>query len=86
MKTVRGHALRYEGRVLSTGGWVKSGPGPGRCECGAISPELPSTAARQRWHRDHKQAVINAEWDQREREARDANGFVVDASTGMVHQ
>lgn len=32
--------------------------GTAYCECGAVSPTLPSTAARQRWHRDvHKPAV-----------------------------
>jgi hypothetical protein len=32
-----------------------------RCECGEWSPELPSTAARQRWHRDHKNDVLTTQ-------------------------
>lgn len=59
MKPIKGHGLRGEGRVLSTGGWVKSGPDVGRCECGASSDHLPNTAARKRWHREHKQAVLD---------------------------
>ena len=31
--------------------------GAGYCECGAESPELPSTAARKRWHAGHKDAI-----------------------------
>ncbi len=54
-----GHGLRNEGRTgvdpyangLSNGeGWV-------RCECGIKSPVLENTAARKRWHRQHKDQV-----------------------------
>jgi hypothetical protein len=51
---VKGHALEAEGRrrcCFSYGG----GYGKGHCSCGLSSPDLPSTAARQRWHRAHKQ-------------------------------
>lgn len=60
-----GHALRREGavyddngRLLDSGGQVvRSGPGRAKCECGALSEVLPSTSARQKWHRDHKRTV-----------------------------
>lgn len=32
------------------------------CECGAESPVLPSTAARKRWHREHKDAIRAEQW------------------------
>lgn len=38
-----------------------TGPGKGRCSCGVTSEwELPTTAARQRWHRIHKGDVLAA--------------------------
>lgn len=56
-----GHELRYEGRVFDAAvGLVNSlvnGRGATRCSCGEWSPVLPSTAARKRWHREHKDAV-----------------------------
>lgn len=70
---IRGHALQHEGGSMEVWdprscareiGGTKVGPsyapvGKALCECGEWSPELPSTAARQRWHRDvHKPAVI----------------------------
>jgi hypothetical protein len=65
-RTVRGHALQLEGQAAEP-----AGTGPfgryyrltHRSECGAASPTLPSTAARQRWHREvHKPEVrANAE-------------------------
>lgn len=56
---VKGHTLPYEGRV-STFMRMGSGPGKGKCSCGAESSEtLPTTAARQRWHREHKQAILD---------------------------
>lgn len=42
------NALRPSGRAL--------------CECGAESPVLPSTAARKRWHREHKDAIRAEQW------------------------
>lgn len=33
------------------------GFGHGVCLCGAISPHLPSSTARKRWHAEHKDAV-----------------------------
>ena len=36
------------------------GPGQTRCQCGEWSPELPTTAARKRWHREHKQQVAQS--------------------------
>lgn len=50
---LKGHGLRFEGRVNGYFG-MGSGPGKGRCSCGAESETLPTTAARQRWHRQHK--------------------------------
>lgn len=56
---VKGHTLPFEGRVYGYLG-LASGPGLGRCSCGVTSgKQLPTTAARQRWHREHKQAVID---------------------------
>jgi hypothetical protein len=53
-----GHELRWEGRLDN---YVyarnRNGEGSTRCTCGALSPVLPSTAARKRWHREHKDAV-----------------------------
>lgn len=55
---VPGHTLPHEGRILGSWTW-SSGPGRGVCSCGEESPEvLPSTAARQRWHREHKETVV----------------------------
>jgi hypothetical protein len=54
---VPGHALRFEGRFWRDGRPCND-EGQGRCACGQVSPILPSTAARQRWHREHKQAVL----------------------------
>lgn len=65
---VPGHGLAREGyphdengNVLSLGGIVRtSGPGRAKCACGQVSPDLPSTAARKRWHREHKEQVVSA--------------------------
>lgn len=51
-----GHGLRFEGRVSNYFG-MGSGEGRGRCSCGAESSVLPTTAARQRWHRKHNQVL-----------------------------
>lgn len=60
MKPIWGHALRFEGRCPSPHDRSRlwNGTGHGRCECGGRSPELPSTAARKRWHREHKAQVL----------------------------
>jgi hypothetical protein len=57
---VPGHTLPWEGRVSDyTAYWgVRGGSGRTHCSCGEQSPELPSTAARQRWHREHKEAFL----------------------------
>jgi hypothetical protein len=47
MNRVKGHAWRP----------TKGGDGRALCECGKKSQVLPSTAARKRWHREHKEAV-----------------------------
>ena len=57
---LKGHGLFAEGRVLAGYGWG-SGPGRGKCSCGALSETLPSTAARQRWHKEHKAEVRAAQ-------------------------
>lgn len=59
--------LRVAGHGLIDEGWPfigtkirasrRNGPGMGKCECGQMSDLLPSTAARKRWHKDHKLAV-----------------------------
>lgn len=56
-----GHTLRNEGRLA---GWpmsAQNGVGKTRCSCGEPSPELPSTAARKRWHAEHKQSISTAD-------------------------
>ena len=68
--TVRGHALQMEGRAMARDllpvscvvqgrvfGLTGQAIGQAVCQCGAVSPTLPSTAARQRWHREHKADV-----------------------------
>jgi hypothetical protein len=53
-----GHGLRWEGRWYDiASGRTFNGPGYARCSCGTRSPDLPSTTARKRWHREHKDAV-----------------------------
>ena len=54
---VKGHTLLFEGRVSTYHGYG-TGPGRGRCSCGAESETLPTTAARKRWHREHKDASV----------------------------
>lgn len=51
---VKGHTLSMEGQPL---GYARSGIGYGGCSCGARSEELPSNAARKRWHKKHKEEV-----------------------------
>lgn len=64
---IRGHALQYEGRAAEPDSIGPSWPllrltykseGVAYCECGAQSPVLPSTAARQRWHRNIHKAEV----------------------------
>jgi len=48
------------GRSITSG---RTGMGRARCSCGALSPEaLPSQAARQRWHRRHREALARVPW------------------------
>lgn len=72
MNRVKGHALVNEGVGYPPG---MDGPaivrrayfiahdsaGVGVCTCGRKSEPLPSDAARKRWHREHKQAVLDAD-------------------------
>jgi hypothetical protein len=51
-----GHELWWEGRV-DVGYGYRNGLGRAHCSCGAWSPELPSTAKRKQWHREHKDAI-----------------------------
>ena len=77
MTSVRlpGHGLWSEGWPVDAtpGHWPgwrqrqhRSGRGRGLCECGEMSPELDSAAARKRWHRDHKAAVRARQQEERE--------------------
>ena len=60
---VAGHGLRHEGAPFSV---VEDGrprrvegkEGSALCACGELSPVLGTTAARQRWHGDHKDRVV----------------------------
>lgn len=61
---VEGHTLWYEGAVHDASGLVvlpirRGGRGRGRCSCNALSEMLDSGAARRRWHRRHKQEVLD---------------------------
>lgn len=70
---VLGHGLLHEGRpVLDQECCGLAGRthgdrnhydqhGHGHCSCGAMSDHEITTAARQRWHREHKAAVANGE-------------------------
>ncbi len=56
---VAGHALLGEGAPYSESNqrdWYGK-VGRGRCECGERSGVLPTTAARKRWHAEHKASV-----------------------------
>lgn len=56
-----GHELPNEGRVWN--GVIRAltnGAGDIACSCGVLSPYLMTTAARQRWHREHKDTVRTA--------------------------
>lgn len=63
MALVPGHTLRYEGNAYNPNGQMKyrfNDPvGHAKCSCGALSPELPSRAARKRWHKQHKAEVLS---------------------------
>ncbi len=54
-----GHTLPFKGRVHLGTTIIGDGNGQGRtkCSCGDDSPMLPSTAARKKWHRDHKNDI-----------------------------
>ena len=59
---VKGHTLVMEGRLS----WCRYDSlshhfGRGTCSCGAQSDELPTTTARQRWHRNHKEEMKRLE-------------------------
>lgn len=60
-----GHALRGEGKACTAHPTRKyelthSSRGRGLCSCGGKSPVLTTNGQRQRWHRDHKQAIRDA--------------------------
>lgn len=64
---IRGHGLLVGGDPFTAAGRRKpyrwpppatSNVGHGKCRCGALSPELPTTAARKRWHKQHKAEVL----------------------------
>lgn len=55
---VEGHALLVEGQPHNARGHLVIGRiGHGKCECGALSPEVGTVAGRKRWHRKHKQEL-----------------------------
>jgi hypothetical protein len=63
---LKGHALLWEGMAMKEMPTRRGGPiwtysrdkkGPARCECGELSPSLPSTNQRQAWHRAHKESI-----------------------------
>lgn len=64
MRRVPGHGLLFEGAAFDQfgdriGWWSTTGnAGHAKCECGALSEELPSGNARRRWHAEHKATLI----------------------------
>ena len=55
------HSLTSEGAAHNAvGERLYQGAREGRalCSCGELSPDLPSTAARRRWHLEHKAARV----------------------------
>jgi hypothetical protein len=66
---VKGHALIREGWPHDSFGQAyyntAVSQGKAKCSCGTLSGYLPSTAARQRWHRVHKLEVLAAAIDER---------------------
>lgn len=68
-----GHGLVDEGSAHDEHGnriWVSnnacdafSGPGRALCKCGELSEELPTKAARRRWHNAHKEEVRSRQSD-----------------------
>lgn len=64
---LKGHALWREGRACTPNGFDLvdgSLPGYAFCECDARSVELPTTAARKRWHKQHKEEILAKEGKQ----------------------
>jgi hypothetical protein len=68
MTAIRGHGLINEGvgyspsvppETLLRRYWYSAHDvnGVAVCRCGAVSPPLPSNAARKRWHKAHKADV-----------------------------
>ena len=53
---LKGHTLLGEGRPIETC-FRGIGKGKAYCSCGQLSPVLECTAARKRWHKEHKQAI-----------------------------
>lgn len=49
-----GHELLFEGQPCGVHFYARNGNGLGKCSCGELSELLPTNAARQRWHRQHK--------------------------------
>jgi hypothetical protein len=55
---VKGHGLQREGRAFDADRRHTGKPeGYGLCACDALSPLCTTTAARQRWHREHKAEI-----------------------------
>lgn len=55
---VKGHGLQREGRAHDVlGNYTGDKAGHAVCQCGAISDEYPTTAARLIWHVRHKQEM-----------------------------
>jgi len=63
---IKGHALRADGAAyyrdgdgrLRRAGTGKGGRGMAVCQCGEVSPELPSGTRRKAWHKDVHQAEV----------------------------
>jgi len=57
---LKGHGLVEEGWPFigtQVRARYRGSPGMGKCSCGEMSEMLPSTVARKRWHREHKDKV-----------------------------
>ena len=76
---IKGHALLREGRAYDSTGrpifreaWDEaSNGGYGKCECGALSEHLETTAARRLWHKRHKSDLLKHQQSLAKRRERD---------------
>lgn len=66
---VRGHSNRRHGDAFDLAGLPLPAPGTGattwghaHCQCGAVSPLLPSGRERKLWHTRHREEIAGVPW------------------------